>query len=191
MGNLKKSKSKVITVKIFGDKKIIIREFQNKDLKNVKKFLEFDNSFDENDKWVWIEKLTLQQEKDFLNEVNKFCRKKRGVFIFAEHNNKIIGRAEIDLGREREQHVGDLGIKIKDGYRGIGLGTYLTAEIMRLAIEKLKPVLKCIRLETYSNNTPALNLYKKMGFKIYGRIPKQREYKGKLYDEVIMLKEVK
>lgn len=177
--------------KNFGDKKIIIREFETKHLKYVKKFLEFDNSFNENDKWVWVKKLTVQQEKDFLNGVNKFCKEKRGVFVFAEHNNKIIGRAEIDLGREREQHVGDLGIKIKDGYRGIGLGAYLTAEIMRLAIEKLKPVLKCIRLETYSNNIPALNLYKKMGFKVYGKIPKQREYKGKLYNEVIMLKFIK
>lgn len=180
-----------MTTKIFGDKKIVIREFQKKDFKKIKEFLEYNHSFNENDMLAQVGKLTKRQELDFLNKVSKNTNKKACVYIFAQHNEKIIGSADIDLMGGRENHVGNFGIKIKSGYRGIGLGTFLMSEVIKLAIRKLKPSPRCIRLECYSNNIPAINLYKKMGFKIYGRIPKQREYKGKLYDEVIMLRFIK
>ncbi len=60
-------------------------------------------------------------------------------------------------------------------------------EIIKLAKKELKPKLKIIRLSAMSINKPALGLYKKLGFKIVGRIPKQLEYKSKLIDEIIML----
>lgn len=174
--------------KLFGDKKIIIREFEKNDLERVKKFLEYNNSFKEDDKLLMVEKITEKQEKDFLDKVSRGYKNKTGVYLFAEHNNKVVGSADVDLGDYREKHVGNFGIKIREGYRGIGLGKYLMSKVIELAIKKLKPTPKIIRLEVFANNKPAINLYKKIGFKIVAKIPKQREYKGKLIAEIVMLK---
>jgi len=48
--------------------------------------------------------------------------------------------------------------------------------------------LKVIQLEVLVNNKPAIALYKKMGFKIVAKIPKQIQCKGKLIGEYIMVK---
>ena len=61
-------------------------------------------------------------------------------------------------------------------------------EILKEAEKELKP--KIIRLSVFPENTIAQNLYKKFGFKKVARVPKQLEYKGKLTDEIIMIKEL-
>lgn len=176
--------------KLFGDKKLTIREFQTKDLKNIKKFLEYNNSFGQDDMLSMVEKITAKEERDFLRGVAKRKADKTGIYLIAEDGKKIAGTADIDLGSYRQKHVGDFGIKIRAEYRGIGLGKYLMSEVMKRAIKQLKPTPKIFFLQVYAMNKLAINLYKKMGFKIVAKVPKVREYKGKLVDEIIMLKDV-
>lgn len=64
------------------------------------------------------------------------------------------------------------------------------AEVLKLAKKELRPRPKIIKLSVYSKNKIAQNLYKKFGFKKVAKIPKQFQYKGKLLDEVIMIKEL-
>lgn len=178
-----------MTVKTFGDKKITIRTITRADLKNVKKFQVFSNSLiGEEAKILMNEKLTLKDEADFLERNLKGAKNKTRVYLVAEYKNKIIGAADVNLFRWRSNHMGGFGIMIIDEYRGIGLGKYLMAEIIKLAKKELKPKLKIIKLEVYANNTPAIGLYKKMGFKVVAKIPKQIQWKGKLIDELVMLK---
>jgi len=173
--------------KIFGGKKIIIRELSKTDLRNVKEFQDFINSLvEENAQILLNKKITFKDEKNWLNNLYKFTKSKRTVFLFAEHMGKIVGTTDIGLDVRRMSHVGRFGIIIKKGYRGIGLGTYLGEEIIKLAKKKLKP--KIISLGVFPNNKPAISLYKKLGFKKVARIPKQIQYKGKLINEFIMLK---
>ena len=146
------------------------------------------NAFTENDKLLTVGKVGAKEEMDFLKGVLKRQKDKTGIYLIAEHNNKIIGSADVDLFERRGKHIGDFGIRIVEGYRGMGLGKFLMAEVIKQAIQKLKPTPKIIRLEAFINNKPAISLYKKMGFKIVATIPKQREYKGKLIAEVVMLK---
>lgn len=174
--------------KIFGDKKITIKEISQKDLKNVKKFQDFINSLvEEEAKILMKKKNSLKEEKNWLKEKIKEVKGRREVFIVAECDSKIVGTTGIGLNKERRNHVADFGITIKQGYRGVGLGKYLMTEILKLAKRELKPAPKVFRLSVYPNNKPAINLYKKFGFKQVARIPKQIQYKGKLVDEVIML----
>jgi ribosomal protein S18 acetylase RimI-like enzyme len=44
-------------------------------------------------------------------------------------------------------------------------------------------------LSVFSTNKIAMNLYKKLGFKKVARIPKQLQYKNKLVDEIVMIRE--
>lgn len=175
--------------KLFGNKKIIIREFQKSDLRIAKKFQEHINSLVEEDAKLAVnKKLTLKEEKDFLSEIATGYKNKTAVYIVAEHNGKIIGGTGIDLGKWRNSHVAHFGISIRRGYRRIGLGKYLMGEAISLAKKKLKP--KIIKLEVFANNKPAISLYKKMGFKKVAKIPKQRQYKEKLIAEIVMLLDV-
>lgn len=177
--------------KIFGDKKIKIREVNSGDFKIVKKFKDFINSLvDDNAKILKVEKVDMKEEKGWMVGVLKSIKSKKEVYIFAEHNGKIVGVSNVKQYSGRQNHVGLFGISIRDGYRGIGLGECLAKEVIELAKKRFKPSLKFIRLEVLSNNEPAQGLYKKIGFKKVARIPKQLQYNGELVDELVMLLEV-
>ena len=188
---------KNIGLKTFGDtprsagKKITVREFKKSDLKRAGEFAAYMNSFNENDLLLSVGKTNAKEEIEFLNGVLKRQKNKTGIYLIAEHNGKIIGTTDIDLMHGRAKHVAEFGIRIKDGYRGIGLGNYMMSEVMKRSIKKLKPTPKMFYLQAFAKNAPAIDLYKRMGFKLIARIPKEREYKGKLVDGVIMTKLIK
>jgi len=176
-------------IKILNGKKVKIRKLSRNDLKNVKKFQDHINSLiSEEAKILMKKKKSLKEEREWLKGKIKDVGNHKEVFLVAECDNKIVGTTGIGLHKEREEHVGEFGIVIRQGYRGIGLGKYLMGEILKMAKRELKPRPKVIRLSVYPNNKPAINLYKKMGFKIVAKIPKQIQYKGKLLGETVMIK---
>ena len=174
--------------KIFGEKEIRIRSFLESDLQRVKEFQEFINSLVEEDAKILLgKKASLDNEKDFLTGTLKRMKLKKQIFLVAEHNENIIGTVSIKLEIERQEHIGSLGIAIKNGYRGIGLGKYLMNEIIELAQKELDPKPKIIGLEVYSNNKPAIALYKSLGFKKVAEIPHQVSYREELISLIVML----
>lgn len=122
-------------VKIFSGKKLKIREISEKDLKSVKNFQDFINSLvGEEAKILLNKKKTLKEEREWLKEKIKAIRARKKVFLVAQDfNNRIVGTTGINLGRGREEHIGNFGITIRAGYRGIGLGKYLMGEILKSA----------------------------------------------------------
>ena len=125
--------------------------------------------------------------KKWHNHRRKLIKNNTKVFLVAEHGEKVIGTASIELEKWRRNHFGKFGIAIIDGYRGMGLGKYLMSEIIKLARKELKPRPKMIQLEVYVNNKIAIKFYNKMGFKTVAKVPRQIQYKGKLIDEFIMI----
>ena len=175
--------------KIFGGKKVIIRKVTKLDIKNAKRFQDFINSLVEEDaKILRNKKATLKDEKDFLEKAIKCAKEENRVYLIAECGGKIIGTTDIELDRWRRNHIGKFGIAIVHGYRGMGLGKYLMSEVIKLGKKELKPQPKIVQLEVYANNKPAISLYKKIGFKIVAKMPKQIQWKGKLVSEYTMLK---
>lgn len=63
-------------------------------------------------------------------------------------------------------HQCEFGILVGKGYRGQGIGSYLLACLIHLA--KVKFGIKVLHLQVYDGN-PAIYLYKKFGFKEFGR----------------------
>lgn len=183
-------KSKLKIVKKFGDKEIAIRSIVKSDLKQPEKFRDFINSLVKEDAMILINsRKSRRDELQWLKGVLKAARSFKEVRLVAEHNGKIVGNAGIALKQERENHLGELGISIRQGYRGMGLGKFLMNRIIKLAKRQLRG-LKIIRLAMYPGNRAAAGLYKKMGFRVVAKIPKQIQYQGKLIDKMIMLKEV-
>jgi len=176
-------------VKVFGGKKVTIRTLEKKDLRNVKKFQDCINSLVEEDAQILVnKKFSLKEEKEWMKRQLANIKSKKTVSLFAEDNNIIIGSCSIDLMPWRQCHVGSFGIIIRKGYRGIGLGNYLMCEVIKIAKKELKPKPKILELCVFPTNIPALNLYKKHGFKEVARIPKDLNYKGKLIDSVVMIR---
>jgi ribosomal protein S18 acetylase RimI-like enzyme len=100
--------------------------------------------------------------------------------IVALDNRKIIGLCYLKLkGKLDEGYHSDFGILVAEGYRGQGVGSKLTAEILKMSI---KNNIKKIELEVLQDNQTACKLYQKYGFKITGSISKKENWKGKEYD---------
>jgi ribosomal protein S18 acetylase RimI-like enzyme len=176
-----------MAAKTFGGKKIAIRRITTADLKHAKKFQVFINALiREEAKILMAKEVTLKEEKEFLKKVLAGAKERTKIYFAAECDGEIVATTSIELDRLRKNHIGKFGIVIKQGYRGIGLGTYLMSEIIKAAKKELRPTPKMIQLDVYTDNKPAIGLYKKMGFRRVARIPKQVQYKGKLVDEFVM-----
>ncbi|MDD5146678.1 MAG: GNAT family N-acetyltransferase [Candidatus Pacebacteria bacterium] len=171
----------------FGDKKLLIRQLSLKDLRQPEKLCDFVNSLVDEDAKILAN--SHKVEKDELawlrGELLKM-KEKRGIRLFVEYNGQIVANTGVALRRERESHIGELGISIRDGFRGIGLGSYLIGEIIKMAKQGLKPPPKIIELGVFENNKAALHVYRKAGFREVARIPNRIQYKGQLITEIIM-----
>lgn len=68
----------------------------------------------------------------------------------------------------RRRHAGQIGMAVRDDWQGKGAGTAL----MQAAIELADNWLNLIRLEleVYTDNEPAIRLYKRFGFVIEGTL---------------------
>ncbi len=84
-------------------------------------------------------------------------------------------------------HQSLFSIMIDERYRGQGLGTILMEKLMKFAKEEHK--IELLHLEVYDKN-PAIGLYKKMGFKEYGRHPHFIKLDSEYVDKVLMQKEL-
>lgn len=178
----------MVKVKYFKDTKIKVRELGPQDLKKAREFANYINELIEEDAKILLKnRKSFKDEKEWLEDQLKKTKKRKGVMLLAFDEDKIVGISEANLEKERSDHVASFGISVRKEYRGIGLGEFLMREVLDLAKEKLKP--KLFRLSVFANNEVAQNLYQKLGFVKVATIPKQLQYKGKLVDEVIMIKE--
>ncbi len=123
--------------KIFKNNKITIRPFSVKDLKCPEKFQNFINSFVEEKALILKnKKINIKQESIFIKNSLKRQKNKKGVYLVTEDENKnaIIGITNIALlGDGVKGHVGNMGILIRKDYRNIGVGNFLSKEIIKLS----------------------------------------------------------
>lgn len=175
--------------KIFNKEKIKIRQLSVSDLKRTNDFKKYiDALVFEDAKILMNQKTTLKKEKQWIKREIKNIEQRKSIVLVAKNkNNEIVGISDIGLEYGRKQHIGELGISIKKNYRGIGLGEFLMKEIIKLAKINLKPKPRVIRLSVFASNSPAINLYKKFGFKKVALIPKMFNYKNKFQDEIVMI----
>jgi ribosomal protein S18 acetylase RimI-like enzyme len=80
--------------------------------------------------------------------------------------------------------VVDLGMAVRDGWRGKGVGAALLATAIEWA--RRQPVHK-LALEVWPHNGAALALYRRFGFEVEGRRRRQyRRKSGELWDAIVM-----
>jgi len=164
-------------------RKVILRTLKWEDLDDL---LDFINSLvEEGANILKTEKVSRDEEIDWLSSVFKRMEKSEIFCLAAEVDGHLVANSEVIRGTGYSRHVGFIGIAIKKGFRGIGIGT----EMMKALEEHARKIgLKVLTLSVFANNQHAINLYRKMGFVETGRVPKRFFKDGAYIDEIIMTK---
>jgi ribosomal protein S18 acetylase RimI-like enzyme len=164
-------------------RKVVLRTLRWEDLDDL---LDFINSLvDEDTNILRASKVSREEEIEWLSNIFKRVGKGEIFCVAAEADGHLVANSEIIRGSGYSSHVGLIGIAVKKGFRGVGVGTELMKTLEECA---RKMGLKVLTLSVFANNQPAINLYRKMGFVETGRIPKRFFKDGTYVDEVIMTK---
>ena len=111
---------------------------------------------------------SIEEKEEFLkNKENSSCE----IQICSVVNDRIVGLAGISAvgSKDKVKHRAEFGLSIDKAYYGKGIGTALT----QACIECAKTAgYKQLELEVVAENTNAIALYKKFGFKEIGRNPR-------------------
>ena len=109
-----------------------------------------------------------------------------GACLFAEAGGEIIGFANMLWGAGHDSRTGSLGVAVRGDWRRKGVASRLIELVLN---EARAAGVKVARLGAYSNN-PAIALYRKLGFREVGRVPRAVKHKERIVDDVIMAKEL-
>ncbi|MFA6893680.1 MAG: GNAT family N-acetyltransferase [Synergistaceae bacterium] len=106
-------------------------------------------------------------------------------FVAVEKKDEIAGMAVIVKNKcFKRRHSAMLAIMVAPYYQEKGIGTTLMKRLLDEADEKL--FLRRIELLVLTDNTPAINLYKKFGFKIEATRKNAAVKDGRFVDEYFM-----
>lgn len=93
----------------------------------------------------------------------------RQVTLVALHQGEVVGSANLEqYPRVRRSHCGAIGMGVAVAWQRRGLGTRLLAELLEVADNWMN--LRRVELTVYTDNEPAIALYRKFGFVEEGRL---------------------
>ncbi len=167
---------------IINNKEFIIRFPKMED---VYSFVSFFNSLvQEEARITKNEKVTIEEEKDWLKSIIKKIESNKLHCICVFYGNKLVANLEVNKLGYRASHVAVLAIAVDKEFRNQGLAKFLLNKAIH--ISKNDKDIKVLTLDVFETNTIAINLYKKMGFREVARLPKRIYYHGKLIDIITM-----
>ena len=128
--------------------------------------------------------LTRDQQVDRQADMLKDAERGRSVVVIAEANGKVVGMTNAKNRGGRLRHTAGLGVFVRRAYRGQGIGSEM---MMELETQARRIGIEVLYLEVYSIS-PAVELYKRLGYTEYGRLPEGIKYRGGYVDTVSMYK---
>ena len=101
-------------------------------------------------------------------------------------DDEIVGQIGLHTSpnRPRRRHVGQIGMMVRDDWQGQGVGTALMQAAIELADKWLN--LSRLELDVYTDNEPAIKLYRKFGFTIEGTAVNYAFRDGQFVDVYLM-----
>ena len=108
---------------------------------------------------------TIEEEADFIRQLE---HSSDDIMLVAKDDNRIVGSASLNRLPRRMQHRGDFSVAVSKAYWNQGIGSKLLLEIIKFARENN---FEMIDLQVRSDNTAAIHLYEKFGFKKIGTHP--------------------
>ncbi len=106
--------------------------------------------------------------------------------LLACADNEVVGQLGLFTlpQNPRRRHVGQLGMAVRDDWQGKGVGSALMQAAMDLANNWLN--LSRLELEVYTDNEPAIALYKKFNFVTEGTLKNFAYRDGQFVDVYTM-----
>jgi ribosomal protein S18 acetylase RimI-like enzyme len=129
------------------------------------------------------EKPTMDDERKWFDALLKEINEGNAITIVAEVRSHVIGNCMVRRTRPATpaDHRATLGIAVKNGYRGRGIGEAM----MKAAIEKCKGTFEVVELTVLSHNQ-AKKLYESLGFRTFGTRPYALKRGGRYFAEDLM-----
>jgi len=131
---------------------------------------------------------TINDEEDF---ISNYAKDKGSIMISAFDGERLVGNASLScvMDRKKTLHRATFGIAMLKSEWGQGLGRKILTELITFAKQAGYEMLE---LEVASANTTAVNLYKKLGFIVYGERHCSLKLKsGNYFDEFLMVLNLK
>lgn len=126
--------------------------------------------------------MTYEEEKKFIEKVTTSDNQ---IMLVADYKGEIIGQLHYSGGgRNRTKHIGEFGVTVKKKYWGQGVGKTLISHMIDWA--KTSKYCEKINLRVRDDNYNAISLYRKMGFKVEGRITRDMKIDGEFVDALFM-----
>ena len=93
----------------------------------------------------------------------------RRITLMAMHQDQVIGSASLEqYPRVRRSQCGSIGMGVAVAWQGRGVGSRLLAELLEVADNWMG--LRRVELTVYTDNAPAIALYRKFGFEVEGTL---------------------
>ena len=126
---------------------------------------------------------TPEQERQWIRD---HAAAPNGVILMAEQSGMVVGLMNCTPGAfRRTAHIGEVGITVRPGWPGLGLGTIMMRTFFEWA--QSNPGLSKICLSVFSTNPRAHALYLRLGFEQEGRRERQfRMGPDRFADEILM-----
>ena len=157
-----------------------IREIQEKDAES---FLNLLLELDHETKFMMLEPGERKNDPEVTRSIIKKNLKDSFMYV-AEEEDKLFGFLNGQRGSaNRIKHTAYIVIGILSSHRGKGIGKKLFEELEKWFEEN---DIKRLELTVMTHNEKAINLYKKMGFKIEGVKEHSILMEGKFIDEYYM-----
>lgn len=176
------------TVVLKNGKTILLRQAEASDALNI---IEFVHGFVYDEIYVPLVEgefnPTLEEEEQLLTA---YAEQSNCLFLVAEYDGKIVGNINLN-GNQRAimRHTAVFGMGMLKEWQSCGLGS----AILGAAIDwgRNNPELELLYLQVYAENEAGLALYRKMGFREYGRLPDFFKQNGRYHDEISMYLKLK
>jgi putative acetyltransferase len=106
--------------------------------------------------------------------------------IVAEVDGRVIGNAGVHVASKspRRRHAAGIGMSVHDEFQGKGVGSALIAAILDIADNWLG--YRRLELTVYTDNAPAIALYRKHGFEVEGTLRDYAFRNGEYVDAYTM-----
>lgn len=168
--------------------KVVFREPTPDDKRQLMSFI---NSFmgERKSGLMMNKKVTLKGEEEWLRGRLSEIRARKTFILLAELDGRIVGSCHITRLDYKHSHRASVGIALRKEFRGRGLGEALMRKTIELGLKRIKGI-EFVDLSTFAYNERAQSLYRKLGFKEYGRIPMSLKEEGVHFDELLMRLEV-
>lgn len=131
--------------------------------------------------------VTVEQEREFIKNI---LDDDGSDWFVAEYDGKVIGQCSVGLVSkyEKYRHRAEVTFVILKDYWGMGIGGKLIQHCIDWCRDKN---VSQIELSVVADNTRAINLYEKFGFKVVGVKPNAMRYPDGLFsDEKLMVLEI-